>query len=214
MKKIIILFLSVFSLSFSFELKKENFEITKSKNVKMTQEEIKNISFDIIEKINRDLIERNEAKNKMVAYSKTKDLTTDKENFRVDYPDVLMNEKTDEKTIIEIKKINFISKNKLEVIYEEKTPDIFNFVFSEEFEKLLEDKMEKKLGYKLDKEKIEKLSDKEKLELEVTISSTVRKEILKKLETNEFEYMVGKTKAIFEKENGKWELKETFDVGD
>ena len=35
MKKILILFLVVFSLNFSFELKKENFEITKSKNVKM-----------------------------------------------------------------------------------------------------------------------------------------------------------------------------------
>ena len=49
LKKMVILFLAVFSLSFSFELKKENFEVTKNKNIKITQEEIKNISFYVIE---------------------------------------------------------------------------------------------------------------------------------------------------------------------
>lgn len=42
MKKILILFLVIFSLSFSFELKKENFEILKNKNLKLPEDEMKN----------------------------------------------------------------------------------------------------------------------------------------------------------------------------
>lgn len=38
--------------------------------------------------------------------------------------------------------------------------------------------------------------------------------MLKRLETDKFKYIVSKTKAIFKKENGKWELKdeETLDI--
>ena len=214
LKKMIILFLAVFSLSFSFELKKENFEVTKNKNIKITQEEIKNISFDVIEKINQNLIERNETKNKMIKYSETRNLTTNKENFKVSYPDILLNEKIAEKTIIEIKKINFNSKNKLEVTYEERVPNMFDIMFSEELNKLLEDKIKEKFGYKLDEEKIEKLSIEEKNKLNIIILSVTREEILKRLETDKFKYIVSKTKAIFKKGNGKWELKdeETLDI--
>ncbi|BBM35217.1 hypothetical protein JCM16774_0124 [Pseudoleptotrichia goodfellowii] len=214
LKKMIILFLAVFSLSFSFELKKENFEVTKNKNIKITQEEIKNISFDVIEKINQNLIERNETKNKMIKYSETRNLTTNKENFKVSYPDILLNEKIAEKTIIEIKKINFNSKNKLEVTYEERVPNMFDIMFSEELNKLLEDKIKEKFGYKLDEEKIEKLSIEEKNKLNIIILSVTREEMLKRLETDKFKYIVSKTKAIFKKGNGKWELKdeETLDI--
>jgi len=207
LKKMVILFLAVFSLSFSFELKKENFEVTKNKNIKITQEEIKNISFYVIEKINQNLIERNETKNKMIKYSETRNLTTNKENFKVSYPDILLNEKIAEKTIIEIKKINFNSKNKLEVTYEERVPNMFDIMFSEELNKLLEDKIKEKFGYKLDEEKIEKLSIEEKNKLNIIILSVTREEMLKRLETDKFKYIVSKTKAIFKKENGKWELK-------
>ena len=214
LKKMIILFLAVFSLSFSFELKKENFEVTKNKNIKITQEEIKNISFDVIEKINQNLIERNETKNKIIKYSETSNLTTNKENFKVSYPDILLNEKIAEKTIIEIKKINFNSKNKLEVTYEERVPNMFDIMFSEELNKLLEDKIKEKFGYKLDEEKIEKLSIEEKNKLNIIILSVTREEMLKRLETDKFKYIVSKTKAIFKKGNGKWELKdeETLDI--
>ena len=214
LKKMVILFLAVFSLSFSFELKKENFEVTKNKNIKITQEEIKNISFYVIEKINQNLIERNETKNKMIKYSETRNLTTNKENFKVSYPDILLNEKIAEKTIIEIKKINFNSKNKLEVTYEERVPNMFDIMFSEELNKLLEDKIKEKFGYKLDEEKIEKLSIEEKNKLNIIILSVTREEMLKRLETDKFKYIVSKTKAIFKKENGKWELKdeETLDI--
>ncbi|WP_455042748.1 hypothetical protein [Leptotrichia buccalis] len=207
MKKILILFLIVFSLSFSFELKKENFKITKNKSLKLSEEEMKNQSEKVVEVFNKEISDRIESKNKGIEYSENTNLETGEKNFKVNVPDVLMNNKVYEKTIYEIEKINFISKNKVEIIYTEKSPNIFKIMFSEEFNKMLEDKVSKELGYKLDKEKIQKLSDEERLKANVIILSESRNEMLKRLENNQFEYMTEKTKMILEIKKKEWEYK-------
>ena len=207
MKKILILFLVVFSLSFSFELKKENFEITKNKSLKLSEEEMKNQSEKVVEVFNKEISDRIESKNKGIEYSENTNLETGEKNFKVNIPDVLMNNKVYEKTIYKIEKINFISKNKVEIIYTEKSPNIFKIMFSEEFNKVLEDKVSKELGYKLDKEKIQKLSDEERLKANVIILSESRNEMLKRLENNQFEYMTEKTKIILERKKKEWEYK-------
>ena len=207
MKKILILFLIVFSLSFSFELKKENFKITKNKSLKLSEEEMKNQSEKVVEVFNKEISDRIESKNKGIEYSENTNLETGEKNFKVNVPDVLMNNKVYEKTIYEIEKINFISKNKVEIIYTEKSPNIFKIMFSEEFNKMLEDKISKELGYKLDKEKIQKLSDEERLKANVIILYESRNEMLKRLENNQFEYMTEKTKMILEKKKKEWEYK-------
>ena len=207
MKKILILFLVVFSLSFSFELKKENFEITKNKSLKLSEEEMKNQSEKVVEVFNKEISDRIESKNKGIEYSENTNLETGEKNFKVNVPDVLMNNKVYEKTIYKIEKINFISKNKVEIIYTEKSPNIFKIMFSEEFNKMLEDKVSKELGYKLDKEKIQKLSDEERLQANVVILSESRNEMLKRLENNQFEYMTEKTKMILERKKKEWEYK-------
>ena len=138
MKKILILFLVVFSLNFSFELKKENFEIMKNKSLKLSEEEMKNQSEKVVEVFNKEISDRIESKNKGIGYSENTNLETGEKNFKVNVPDVLMNNKVYEKTIYKIEKINFISKNKVEVIYTEKSPNIFEIIFSEEFNKKLE----------------------------------------------------------------------------
>ena len=207
MKKILILFLVIFSLSFSFELKKENFKIIKNKSLKLSEEEMKNQSEKVVEVFNKEISDRIESKNKGIEYSENTNLETGEKNFKVNVPDVLMNNKVYEKTIYEIEKINFISKNKVEIIYTEKSPNIFKIMFSEEFNKMLEDKVSKELGYKLDKEKIQKLSDEERLKANVIILSESRNEMLKRLENNQFEYMTEKTKMILEKKKKEWEYK-------
>ena len=214
MKKILILFLVVFSLSFSFELKKENFEITKNKSLKLSEEEMKNQSEKVVEVFNKEISDRIESKNKGIEYSENTNLETGEKNFKVNVPDVLMNNKVYEKTIYKIEKINFISKNKVEIIYTEKSPNIFKIMFSEEFNKMLEDKVSKELGYKLDKEKIQKLSDGERLKANVIILSESRNEMLKRLENNQFEYMTEKTKIILERKKKEWEYKdeETLEI--
>ena len=207
MKKILILFLIVFSLSFSFELKKENFKITKNKSLKLSEEEMKNQSEKVVEVFNKEISDRIESKNKGIEYSENTNLETGEKNFKVNVPNVLMNNKVYEKTIYKIEKINFISKNKVEIIYTEKLPNIFKIMFSEEFNKMLEDKVSKELGYKLDKEKIQKLSDEERLKANVIILSESQNEMLKRLDNNQFEYMTEKTKMILERKKKEWEYK-------
>ena len=207
MKKMLILFLVVFSLNFSFELKKENLKIVKNKSLKISEEEMKNQSEKIVEVFNKEISDRIESKNKGIEYSENTNLETGEKNFKVNVPNVLMNNKVYEKTIYKIEKINFISKNKVEIIYTEKLPNIFKIMFSEEFNKMLEDKVSKELGYKLDKEKIQKLSDEERLKANVIILSESQNEMLKRLDNNQFEYMTEKTKMILERKKKEWEYK-------
>ena len=208
MKKAIILFFVIFSLSFSFELKKENFEIVKNKNLKLPEDEMKNQSEKIVEVFNKEISDRIESKNKIIRYSENTNLETGEKNLKVNLPDVLLNNKFYEKTIYKIEKINFISKNKVEMIYTEKSPNIFEIMFSEEFNKKLEDKVSKELGYKLDKEKIQKLSNEEKIKVNTIIFSEYQKEMLKRLDNNQFEYETEKRKMILEKNQKKWEYKD------
>ena len=208
MKKIFILFLVIFSLNFSFELKKENLKIVKNKSLKLTEEEMKNQSEKVVEVFNKEISDRIESKNKGIEYSENTNLETGEKNFKVNVPDVLMNNKVYEKTIYEIEKINFISKNKVEVIYTEKLPNIFKIVFSEEFNKMLKDKVSKELGYKLDNEKIQKLSNEERLKANAIILSEYQNEIIKILDNNQFEYMTNKNKMILERKKKGWEYKD------
>ena len=208
MKKIFILFLVIFSLNFSFELKKENFKITKNKSLKLSEEEMKNQSEKVVEVFNKEILDRIESQNKGIEYSENTNFITGWKIFKANVPDVLMNNKVYEKTIYEIEKINFISKNKVEVIYTEKLPNIFKIMFSEEFNKMLEDKVSKELGYKLDKEKIKKLSNEERLKANVIILSESQNEMIKRLDSNQFEYMTNKNKMILERKKKGWEYKD------
>ena len=208
MKKILILFLVVFSLNFSFELKKENFKITKNKSLKLSEEEMKNQSEKVVEVFNKEISDRIESKNKGIEYSENTNLETGEKNFKVNVPNVLMNNKVYEKTVYKIEKINFISKNKVEITYTEKSPNIFEIMFSEEFNKKIEDKVSKELGYKLDNEKIQKLSNEERLKANAIILSEYQNEMIKILDNNQFEYMTNKNKMILERKKKGWEYKD------
>ena len=208
MKKIIILFFAAFSLSFSFEFKKENFKITKNKSLKISEEEMKNQSEKVVEVLNKEILDRIESKNRGIEYSENTNLETGEKNFKVNMPDVLINNKFYEKTIYKIEKINFVSRNKVEIIYTEKSPNMFEIMFSKEFNKKLEDKVSKELGYKLDKEKIQKLSNEEKLKASMIVVSEYQNEMLKRLDNNQFEYVTTKTKMILEKKSKEWEYKD------
>lgn len=82
MKKILILFLVIFLLSFSFELKKENFEIVKNKSLKLPEDEMKNQSEKIVEVFNKEISDRIESKNKGIEYSENTNLKTGEKNLK------------------------------------------------------------------------------------------------------------------------------------
>ena len=208
MRKILILFFIIFSLSHSFELKKENFKITKNKNLKILETEMKSQSDKVVEVFHKEISDRIESKNKIIGYSENTNLETGEKNLKVNLPDVLLNNKFYEKTIFEIKGVNFSSKNEVEVIYIEKSPNMDEVMFSDEFEKILTDKVSEKLGYKLDKEKIQNLSNEEKIKVNTIIFSEYQKEMLKRLDNNQFEYETEKKKMIFQKNKEEWEYKD------
>ena len=208
MRKILILFFIIFSLSHSFELKKENFKITKNKNLKILEAEMKSQSDKVVEVFHKEISDRIESKNKIIGYSENTNLETGEKNLKVNLPDILLNNKFYEKTIFEIKGVNFSSKNKVEVIYIEKSPNMYEVMFSDEFEKILTDKVSEKLGYKLDKEKIQNLSNEEKIKVNIIIFSEYQKEMLNRLDNNQFEYETEKRKMILEKNQKKWEYKD------
>ena len=208
MRKILILFFIIFSLSHSFELKKENFKITKNKNLKILEAEMKSQSDKVVEVFHKEISDRIESKNKIIGYSENTNLETGEKNLKVNLPDILLNNKFYEKTIFEIKGVNFSSKNKVEVMYIEKSPNMYEVMFSDEFEKILTDKVSEKLGYKLDKEKIQNLSNEEKIKVNIIIFSEYQKEMLNRLDNNQFEYETEKKKMIFQKNKEEWEYKD------
>ena len=208
MRKILILFFIIFSLSHSFEVKKENFKITKNKNLKILEAEMKSQSDKVVEVFHKEISDRIESKNKIIGYSENTNLETGEKNLKVNLPDVLLNNKFYEKTIFEIKGVNFSSKNKVEVIYIDKSPNMDEVMFSDEFEKILTDKVSEKLGYKLDKEKIQNLSNEEKIKVNIIIFSEYQKEMLNRLDNNQFEYETEKKKMIFQKNKEEWEYKD------
>lgn len=208
MRKILILFFIIFSLSHSFELKKENFKITKNKNLKILETEIKSQSDKVVEVFHKEISDRIESKNKIIGYSENTNLETGEKNLKVNLPDILLNNKFYEKTVFEIKGVNFSSKNKAEVIYIEKSPNMDEVMFSDEFEKILIDKVSEKLGYELDKEKIQNLSNEEKIKVNTIIFSEYQKEMLKRLDNNQFKYETEKKKMIFQKNKEEWEYKD------
>ena len=208
MRKILILFFIIFSLSHSFELKKENFKITKNKNLKILEAELKSQSDKVVEVFHKEISDRIESKNKIIGYSENTNLETGGKNLKVNLPDILLNNKFYEKTIFEIERVNFSSKNKAEIIYIEKSPNMDEVMFSDEFEKILTDKVSEKLGYKLDKEKIQNLSNEEKIKVNIIIFSDYQNEMLKRLDNNQFEYEIEKKKMIFQKNKEEWEYKD------
>ena len=208
MRKILILFFIIFSLSHSFELKKENFKITKNKNLKILETEMKSQSDKVVEVFHKEISDRIESKNKIIQYSENTNLETGEKNLKVNLPDILLNNKFYEKTIFEIEGVNFSSKNKVEVIYIEKSPNMDEVMFSDEFEEILIDKVSEKLGYELDKEKIQNLSNEEKIKVNTIIFSEYQKEMLKRLDNNQFEYETEKKKMIFQKIKEEWKYKD------
>jgi hypothetical protein len=208
MRKILILFFIIFSLSHSFELKKENFKITKNKNLKILEAEMKSQSDKVVEVFHKEISDRIESKNKIIGYSENTNLETGGKNLKVNLPDILLNNKFYEKTIFEIERVNFSSKNKAEIIYIEKSPNMDEVMFSDEFEKILTDKVSEKLGYKLDKEKIQNLSNEKKIKVNIIIFSEYQNEMLKRLDNNQFEYEIEKKKMIFQKNKEEWEYKD------
>ena len=192
MKKILILFLVISAMSFSTK-------ITKEKGVNISKIEMENRKNDIIDLVNQ-VIDM-DYKNKFeLNYGDDQGVISTNE---------VINKKIKEKSSITIKRINFLSLDKIEAFYDEKTPDIVSLITTNDFNELIKKRLEQETGLKIYSENgvYAQLSEYDKGKVHEIYFYLTLDEILKSLESNNLKYKLNSQKVVLEKINNQWTTK-------
>lgn len=192
MKKILILFLVISAISFSTK-------ITKEKGVNISKIEIENRKNDIIGLVNQ-VIDM-DYKNKFeLNYGDDQGVISTNE---------VINKKIKERSSITIKRINFLSLDKIEAFYDEKTPDIVSLITTNDFNELIKKRLEQETGLKIYSENgvYAQLSEYDKGKVHEIYFYLTLDEILKSLESNNLKYKLNSQKVVLEKINNQWTTK-------
>jgi len=192
MKKILILFLVISAMSFSTK-------ITKEKGVNISKIEMENRKNDIIGLVNQ-VIDM-DYKNKFeLNYGDDQGVISTNE---------VINKKIKEKSSVTIKRINFLSLDKIEVFYDEKTPDIVSLIATNDFNELIKKRLEQETGLKIYSENgvYAQLSEYDKGKVHEIYFYLTLDEILKSLESNNLKYKLNSQKVVLEKINNQWTTK-------
>lgn len=192
MKKILILFLVISAISFSTK-------ITKEKGVNISKIEIENRKNDIIGLVNQ-VIDM-DYKNKFeLNYGDDQGVISTNE---------VINKKIKERSSITIKRINFLSLDKIEAFYDEKTPDIVSLITTNDFNELIKKRLEQETGLKIYSENgvYAQLSEYDKGKVHEIYFYLTLDEILKNLESNNLKYKLNSQKVVLEKINNQWTTK-------
>lgn len=192
MKKILILFLVISAMSFSTK-------ITKEKGVNISKIEMENRKNDIIGLVNQ-VIDM-DYKNKFeLNYGDDQGVISTNE---------VINKKIKERSFITIKRINFLSLDKIEAFYDEKTPDIVTLITTNAFNELIKKRLEQETGLKIYSENgvYAQLSEYDKGKVHEIYFYLTLDEILKSLESNNLKYKLNSQKVVLEKINNQWTTK-------
>ena len=192
MKKILILFLVISTMSFSTK-------ITKEKGVNISKIEMENRKNDIIGLVNQ-VIDM-DYKNKFeLNYGDDQGVISTNE---------VINKKIKERSSITVKRINFLSLDKIEVFYDEKTPDIVTLITTNDFNELIKKRLEQETGLKIYSENgvYAQLSEYDKGKVHEIYFYLTLDEILKSLELNNLKYKLNSQKVVLEKINNQWTTK-------
>lgn len=192
MKKILILFLVISAMSFSTK-------ITKEKGVNISKIEMENRKNDIIGLVNQ-VIDM-DYKNKFeLNYGDDQGVISTNE---------VINKKIKEKSSVTIKRINFLSLDKIEAFYDEKTPDIVSLITTNDFNELIKKRLEQETGLKIYSENgvYAQLSEYDKGKVHEIYFYLTLDEILKSLDSNNLKYKLNSQKVVLEKINNQWTTK-------
>ena len=192
MKKILILFLVISAMSFSTK-------ITKEKGVNISKIEMENRKNDIIGLVNQ-VIDM-DYKNKFeLNYGDDQGVISTNE---------VINKKIKEKSSVTIKRINFLSLDKIEAFYDEKTPDIVSLITTNDFNELIKKRLEQETGLKIYSENgvYAQLSEYDKGKVHEIYFYLTLDEILKSLNSNNLKYKLNSQKVVLEKINNQWTTK-------
>ena len=192
MKKILILFLVISAMVFPVK-------ITKEKGVNISKIEMENRKNDIIGLVNQ-VIDM-DYKNKFeLNYGNNQGVISTNE---------VINKKIKEKSSVTIKRINFLSLDKIEAFYDEKTPDIVSLITTNDFNELIKKRLEQETGLKIYSENgvYAQLSEYDKGKVHEIYFYLTLDEILKSLESNNLKYKLNSQKVVLEKINNQWTTK-------
>ena len=192
MKKILILFLVISAMSFSTK-------ITKEKGVNISKIEMESRKNEVINIVNQ-VIDM-DYKNKFeLNYGDDQGVISTNE---------VINKKIKEKSSVTIKRINFLSLDKIEAFYDEKTPDIVSLITTNDFNELIKKRLEQETGLKIYSENgvYAQLSEYDKGKVHEIYFYLTLDEILKSLESNNLKYKLNSQKVVLEKINNQWTTK-------
>ncbi len=192
MKKILILFLVISVMSFSTK-------ITKEKGVNISKIEMESRKNEVINLVNQ-VIDM-DYKNKFeLNYGDDQGVISTNE---------VINKKIKEKSSVTIKRINFLSLDKIEAFYDEKTPDIVSLITTNDFNELIKKRLEQETGLKIYSENgvYAQLSEYDKGKVHEIYFYLTLDEILKSLESNNLKYKLNSQKVVLEKINNQWTTK-------
>lgn len=192
MKKILILFLVISAMSFSTK-------ITKEKGVNISKIEMESRKNEVINLVNQ-VIDM-DYKNKFeLNYGDDQGVISTNE---------VINKKIKEKSSVIIKRINFLSLDKIEAFYDEKTPDIVSLITTNDFNELIKKRLEQETGLKIYSENgvYAQLSEYDKGKVHEIYFYLTLDEILKSLESNNLKYKLNSQKVVLEKINNQWTTK-------
>jgi hypothetical protein len=192
MKKILILFLVISVMSFSTK-------ITKEKGVNISKIEMESRKNEVINLVNQ-VIDM-DYKNKFeLNYGDDQGVISTNE---------VINKKIKERSSITIKRINFLSLDKIEAFYDEKTPDIVSLITTNDFNELIKKRLEQETGLKIYSENgvYAQLSEYDKGKVHEIYFYLTLDEILKNLESNNLKYKLNSQKVVLEKINNQWTTK-------
>lgn len=192
MKKILILFLVISAMSFSTK-------ITKGKGVNISKIEMESRKNEVINLVNQ-VIDM-DYKNKFeLNYGDDQGVISTNE---------VINKKIKERSSITIKRINFLSLDKIEAFYDEKTPDIVSLITTNDFNELIKKRLEQETGLKIYSENgvYAQLSEYDKGKVHEIYFYLTLDEILKSLDSNKLKYKLNSQKIVLEKINNQWTTK-------
>ena len=192
MKKILILFLVISVMAFPIK-------ITKEKGVNISKIEMESRKNEVINLVNQ-VIDM-DYKNKFeLNYGDDQGVISTNE---------VINKKIKERSSITIKRINFLSLDKIEAFYDEKTPDIVSLITTNDFNELIKKRLEQETGLKIYSENgvYAQLSEYDKGKVNEIYFYLTLDEILKSLESNNLKYKLNSQKVVLEKINNQWTTK-------
>ena len=186
------MFLVISAISFSTK-------ITKEKGVNISKIEMESRKNEVINLVNQ-VIDM-DYKNKFeLNYGDDQGVISTNE---------VINKKIKERSSITVKRINFLSLDKIEVFYDEKTPDIVTLITTNDFNELIKKRLEQETGLKIYSENgvYAQLSEYDKSKVHEIYFYLTLDEILKSLESNNLKYKLNSQKVVLEKINNQWTTK-------